>query len=248
MKKINYIEIKDLDEIEYDLNKINYDHFVHPLFHGTRMAALECTSDEIEKMQQCSREIIDFILKVFFEERTIAFSEVESYQEKNPKSYFVSAVLTQLKISTLYEYGDLYMSTQFSEAADYARYGCGELCQMGYDNAVGIIENNIKGYSSETKNAIDYLIENYPKFLNSEKAVLVYENIKFSDLYFERGGPYVEEDENYTKENIDDLYRDYCDSCCYYTLRLKGKEDCYTPKLVKESLFNKALKKFNKKQ
>ena len=119
---------------------------------------------------------------------------------------------------------------------------------MGYDNAVGIIENNIKGYSDDTRKAIDYLLENYPKFLNSEKAVLVYENVKFSDLYTERGYPYVEEDENYTKENIEELYSDYRESFSYCRLRLKCEEDCYIPKLVKESLFDKALKKFTKNQ
>lgn len=248
MQKINYIEIQDLDEIGYDLNKINYDHFVHPLFHGTRMAALECPSDEIEKMQQCSRKIIDFILKVFFEEKTISFEEIENYKEKNPKSRFVSAILPQLKISTLCEYGNLYLSTQFREAADYARFGCGELCQMGYDNAVGIIENNIKGYSDDTRKAIDYLLENYPKFLNSEKVVLVYENVKFSDLYTERGYPYVEEDENYTKENIEELYSDYRESFSYCRLRLKCEDNKYTPKLIRENLFSKAKKSFYKLQ
>lgn len=189
MKEFNFKEIDFLDTIKCDWEERNYQYFVRPLFHGTRRYALECSKEEIAKIKEYSLIIIKFIQKI---EKTISLDVVGQYfKRKKERNCFASAVVSQIEKSSLYQYDSLYLTTSIYRAISFSKNACGEIGQTAYDNAIAIKELGIETNDIKIDEAIDYIIKTVPKFKESERVVLIFENVNYDDLKSESSGKAV---------------------------------------------------------
>lgn len=236
-------EIKDTN----DLSSININDTMSckiPLFHGTRRYALQVAETVRNRFYEACNTVMRFAQELDFRDK-IDKDELALYQRKtNP--LFLEAVVYAFERCRSFEYGDLYVTPGFSTAFSYAHDAGGELGERAYRQCEGFNHFAIE-LDEHTFEATKIVIEEYEKYRNSEKVILAYFGVKFTDLLHEGGSPFWHDDE-YMQEDIEYLYEDAIDtdySQANTALRLINP-DAYTPYIIPEKDFRKGFEIFTK--
>lgn len=169
-----------------------------PLFHGTRMYALQVNEKDRERFYVACDKIISFAKKLILNCPIDNDTLKEYLRTKNPM--FLGSVVSQYKTAT-YEYGSLYVSTSYPKAITFANNSGGELGQWAYAQCIGFCDFQID-LDSEIRDATMIVMEEYKKYENSEKVILVFSDVCFADLQTERGESFLICDEN-GKPNVE---------------------------------------------
>ena len=158
-----------------------------PLFHGTRLYALTATDKERESFYVACQQVMSFAGKIL-SENAIDTNALQEYQlSKNP--LFLDAVTMQHK-NSFYQHGDFYLTSGYPRAITFTKYAGGELGQWAYYQCLGFKDFDIR-LDQQTTDAVKFVMDEYPKYHDSEKVVLVYRNVSFEDLLTEGGEPYL---------------------------------------------------------
>ena len=190
-EKINYsrLGVNDLKSYsDFAVDKTDLLICRSPLFHGSTEKAIDCNPEIMQLIHDHSLIIIkaakDFYAK---NSNDPAFkNELKDYVENTGNDVFCDGVTCEFGISSLYSYGDFYVTTNFEAAMDYAELTFGELALRAYYNACGL--RTFKA-NADIEASISFIIDKYDEFKNSPKAVLLLRNVSFDDLRSEGGHP-----------------------------------------------------------
>lgn len=158
-----------------------------PLFHGTRLYALTATDEGRELFYVACKQVISFARKIFLDNAIDTIALKEYQLSKN--QFFLDAITMQQK-NSFYQHGDFYLTSGYPRAITFTKHAGGELGQWAYHQCLGFKDFNIP-LDQQTANAVNVVFEEYQKYHDSEKVVLVYQNVKFDDLRTECGDPYL---------------------------------------------------------
>lgn len=241
MEKIKYIALDNLDSYKnLVIDKEDYVVCRQPLFHGTTRMAIDCDPEEIKRIHEQALIAID-VYKSYLEEN----EDKPGFQEwlHNHHKRFVNQdwTLQQVGHANNYQYGDFYVTANYLEALRFSMAGFGELGQMAYRCAVALKELNVDFGINET---IDFIIDEYNRFQNSERVVLVLENVLFEDLLRESGEPLILVDENGESDYFDceDLYNAKVSERMIYCKNYRVKNlNKYTLKLINKTFFKEGI-------
>ena len=218
-----------------------------PLFHGTRMYALQASEEERNRFYRACDRVISFA-KQLLKNRPFDDDTWEEYLiQKNPM--FLTTVVCQYE-TPAYSYGDFYVTTDYTNALVYAGNCGGELGQWAQAQCIGFRDFQIEP-DPETAEAASIVMEEYEKYEKSEPVVLVFTDVRFADLKTERGAPFLiydkdgKPDEEYNAFSIEMLYQtqvtDHLTSAGTYRLM---RHNTYTAQLVRQKDFKKGLSVF----
>jgi hypothetical protein len=158
-----------------------------PLFHGTRLHALTEKDEDRERFRAACKQVISFARNLL-SDTVINASALKEYQlSKN--QLFLDAVTIQQK-NSFYQHGDFYLTSGYPRAITFTKHAGGELGQWAYHQCLGFEDFNIP-LDQQTADAVKVVFEEHQKYQDSEKVVLVYQNVKFDDLRTEGGDPYL---------------------------------------------------------
>ena len=197
-----------------------------PLFHGTRMHALEVNKEDRQQYYDACDKVIKFA-KELWKQQAIDYELLEEYQ-RNKNRY------------SLYQYGEFYVTTGYPNAITYTKNASGELGEWAYRQCIGFKDFEIT-LSKDVMTAVKIVETEYKKYANSERVILVYTNVKYEDLLTDRGETFLrtnengEPDELYNKFHIDGLYKRSASSQRAY--RVVNPES-YTATIVREKDFD----------
>lgn len=231
------LKIIELESVQnYNSGPAAQGHCAIPLFHGTRMYALQASREERERFYTACSCVIAFAKKFLWNCPIEDDTLVEYIRTKNPQ--FLGAVVSQYK-SAAYEYGSLYLTTGYPTAIRYAHNAGGELGQWAYSQCVGFCDFQID-LDAEISQAAEIVMEEYEKYRSSEPVVLVYSGVCLKDLYTERGYPIVRYDADgnpdvaYNRHHEEDLYETEVDDdgACVMGYRLDHPQ-IYTAQLIR---------------
>ena len=218
-----------------------------PLFHGTRMYALEVSENDRERFYGACDRIISFAKKLVWNRPVDETILGEYLRTKNP--LFLGSVVSQYKTAA-YEYDSFYVTTSYPNAITFANNCGGELGQYAYAQCIGFRDFEIE-LDEETRAAATIVLEEHKKYENSEKVVLVFSDVRYADLKTDRGSPVFAYDENgnpnevHNAHMIDMLYdtkvTDTSESLCSY--RLQNYES-YTAYMIHQNDFKKGFSLF----
>ena len=234
------IEIKNITNWSPLLIK-DTEHCKIPLFHGTRRYALQITAAERNRYYDACKTVILFAQKIAFSNK-IDDVTLEDYQRKtNP--LFLATVVYGFGRSKSYEYGDLYITSGFSTAFSYTHNVGGELGEWAYRQCEGFKYFSIE-LDEKTCNAVQIVQTEYEKYRNSERIILIYCGVNFTDMFNEGGTPFWVDDE-YMQEEIEDLYNTIDTDNVQHneTFRLINL-DKYTPYILPEKDFRTGFELF----
>lgn len=218
-----------------------------PLFHGTRMYALQVNEKDRERFYVACDRIVSLAKKMFWNSPIDEDTLKEYGRTKNP--LFLHPVVTQYKSAT-YEYGSFYVTTSYPTAITYANNAGGELGEWAYAQCIGFQDFQID-LDAETRDAATIVMEEHTKYANSEKVILVFSDVRFTDLETEGGEPFLLCDENgcfdesYNAFMIDSLYKTKVTdrSVCAHAYRLQ-KCETYTAHLIRQKDFKEGISIF----
>ena len=238
-------EIKNLKELP-ETNITDTMSCKIPLFHGTRRYALQVEETVRNRFYEACKTVILFAQKLAFSDK-IATDALESYQ-RTTNPLFLATVVYGFGRSHSYEYGDLYVTSGFSTAFSYTHDAGGELGESAYRQCEGFNHFAID-LDEHTLEATEIVIEEYEKYKTSERVILAYYGVKFTDLLNMGGSPFWVDDE-YMQEVIKDMYEDSIDtdnSQSNESFRLINP-DTYIPYILPEKDFRKWFEFFTKIQ
>lgn len=228
MGKLNIKSVFDFDNY-ITPNIIDYNNCKKPLFHGTRIYAIEVSEEKRQQFYNACCEVAVFAKDLINTEK-IPFNTVVFMYNK----------------STMYEYGDFYLTPTFSCAIGYSYQAGGELAKNVYLVCKEIINSNID-VSLEIKQKINLIVNEYEKYDKSEKIVLVYEGVKFEDIYTATGSKFLNslKLDEYEKEDIEELYKEKETQTfsTNKTFRIKNPES-YEAYIISELNFRKGFELF----
>jgi hypothetical protein len=220
---------------------------VKPLFHGTRMYALQASEEDRKRFHTACDRIISFAKEMFINCPIDDNALMEYQRAKN--LLFLSTVVHQYKTAA-YEYGSFYITTSYPTAITYANNCGGELGQWAYAQCIGFQDFQID-LDTQTRDAVAIVMEEYQKYKNSEPIILVFNHVRFADLKTERGGPFLtydkdgNPDEEYNAFSIEMLHKtkvtDHLTFARAYRLM---QPNTYTARLVRQKDFKKGLSLF----
>ena len=196
-------EFTNWDKFNTDYS-VNFEVCEIPLFHGTRKRALSTSKSERESFYSACKIMMEFA-KNFDYNDALDEDEINIYRkEKNP--YFLDTPVYLYKTNK-YNYGDFYITSSYTCALSFSCYAGGELGEYAYAQYKGFCDFNIE-LDATIKNAGEIIKKEYDKYNKSEKVILVYKNIKFTDLIIEGGTPFItsNKDSEYTRYKISRLY------------------------------------------
>ncbi len=201
------ISVKELQNL-YDLNpafSTNFEVCEIPLFHGTRRLALSASNNERESFYSACKTVMNFA-KNYAYNNTLDEDKINIYRkEKNP--YFLDTAV-YLYNTNKYNYGNFYITSSYTCALSFSCYAGGELGEYAYSQYRGFCDFDIE-LDTTIKNAGEIIKKEYEKYCKSEKVILIYKNIKFTDLITEGGTPFIasNKDSEYIKYKINSLYK-----------------------------------------
>ena len=199
-----------------------------PLFHGTRRYAIEvCPQKRLEFFDACYKVAL-FARKLILE-----------------KKIEYNIVIMQVGVNTAFEYGDLYLIDTYTTAISYANNVAGEIGKNVFLACKNIKQAGIN-LDATMQRLVDRVMQEYENYEASEKIVLVYQNVKFTDLYTIGGSSFIEpDDEEYTRFMIDDLYyeKEKLGRFPNTSFRLKNVEK-YEAYIIREADLRKGFKSF----
>lgn len=196
-------EIQNYDKLNTDFSS-NYEICQIPLFHGTRRMALSASTKERELFYSACKTMMSFA-KNFAYNNTLDEDKINIYRkEKNP--YFLDTAV-YLYNTNKYNYGDFYVTSSFTCALSFSCYAGGELGEYAHSQYKGFCDFDIE-LDATIKNAGEIIEKEYEKHSKSEKIILIYKSIKFTDLIIEGGSHFIasNKDSEYIKHKIDNLY------------------------------------------
>lgn len=196
--KISLIKANEITSFE-ELRKIATENdgltLGVPLFHGTREYALSVPEDERDTLNRACCTVITFAQRVQ-QSGQIPYDQWAKYiREEN--SYFLTTVVSGFGKSTLFEYGDMYLTTSYPSAISFSNQVGGELCMNAYYQILGFEHFGIS-LDGEALEAAKIIRECYEKYASSERVVLVYYGIKITELSEENGSALVRKNEDGT--------------------------------------------------
>lgn len=243
----NYINIKKIEDL------INYDVFDEttcriPLLHGTRRYALQASKEEREKFYSECNIVMDFAKKIAYS-NIISEETIEEYRKQhNPR--FLN-VLVYTKGINKFTYGDFYVTTSYSSAISFAHNVGGELGDTAYAQCLGLLHFNVE-LDNTVSSAVKIVMEEYQKYLNSEKVILVFYGVRFEDLTQEGGGRFLIESNKpnsieYNRKRIEKLYNSAdTDTVTNNQNFSLANIDTYTVYVIDEKLFKEGFSIFTK--
>ena len=245
MEKIKYTILDNLNEYKnLAIDKEDYVVCRQPLFHGTTRMAIDCDSNVIERIRNQALIVIN-AYKSYIKEN-IDKPECQEWLNNHHKRFVDQEyVISQVGHANSYQYGDFYVTTNYLEALRFSMAGFGELGQIAYRCAVALKELPV---DLGVNDAIDFIIDEYNRFQNSERVILVLENVLFEDLLNELGYPIIYKNENGKRDytNCKEIYRTKVASAHQIfsrSYRVKNLNK-YTLKLINKPLFREGIKCF----
>ena len=244
MEKIKYSVLENLND--YKNLKIDTSDFKicrQPLFHGTTRLALDSGPEVMEKIHEQSLTILKAVKQYYQDHMSDPrfFDRLDEYHKKSGNHHFCDAVTTTIGDIRNFSYGDFYVTTNYLSALNFSCLSMGELGKRAYYNAIALKELKIDLGIDE---AIDYIIEKHNQFVNSERVILLIDDILFEDLYTERGYPVLSQDENGNPDYFmcelaydSEVSESIQNNNNYRVNNLKK----YTFKLIKQPLFREGI-------
>ena len=205
---LNYKEINNIGELKKVVD-VDDKHCKIPLFHGTRRYALQVADSDRERFSAACKQVLSFA-HVYFNNGKIDWDKLKAYYNSSNNYYFLSTVVHQYN-STLFEYGDFYLTTSYKSAIGFAYNVGGEAGAWAYAQLKGFADWSVE-LDEDTKAAAAFVKQEYIKYQDSEKVILVYYGVSFDDLRTERGEPFLYKtgdeaaDEQYARDDIERLY------------------------------------------
>lgn len=218
-----------------------------PLFHGTRMFALQVNEEERKRFYYACDRVVSFAQKLKWS-CNVEDDILEEYI-RTQNHLFLGTVVSQYKTAA-YEYGSFYVTTSYPIAITFANNCGGELGQWAYAQCVGFRNFQID-LDTETRDAVKIVMEEYKKYESSEKVILVFSDVHFEDLLTERGGPFLLYDDNGTPNEEYNAFkiRDFNKAKvtdgnkCTRSYRLQ-RHETYTARLIRQEDFKKGFSVF----
>ena len=219
-----------------------------PLFHGTRRYALEVSSDERTRFYNACKTVLKFANEYFRSDK-INWKTVQEYRKTN--LLFMKAEVVSNYGRPSYEYGDFYLTSSFVNAIQFSNNEAGELGKYAFGQCKGFADLGIE-LEPNVLEAVKIVEEEYPKYSQSERVILVFYAVDVLDLYTESGGAYADMlnrlGESKFKLKLETLYED-CqeeDNCRFgQNFRLKNVSK-YAPLQMVEEKFKSGFKAFTK--
>ena len=243
---LKYTEIKSLTALK-NIQVSGDDLCQIPLFHGTTRYALSIDHEERERFRGACTQVIKFA-RTIKARGQIPCHELEEYcRTKNP--LFLGTVVNTYG-SSQYQYGDLYLTSSYTTAIVFAHNAGGELGTSAYSQCKGFHDWGI-ALDADTEIAARLVVEEYQKYCNSEKIILLFYGVNFHDLLHEGGTPFMiplndEEDVVFMREEIEDLYescKDSDDMIARTNFRLKNL-NAYSAYALREKDFRIGFSEF----
>ena len=218
-----------------------------PLFHGTRMYALQVNEKDRERFYAACDRVISFAKKLIWDCPVDDVILEEYISTGNP--HFLGDVVSQYKTAA-FDYGSLYVTTGYTEAIKFANHCGGELGQWAYEQCVAFRDLQID-LDDETRDAAMIVLEEYIKYETSEKVILVFSDVRFEDLQTERGKPFLIFDENgdpnetYNTRQIDALHKAKVTDRSEHVLSFRlQKCETYMAHLIRQNNFKSGISVF----
>ena len=243
----NYINVQKLEDLKQ--NNVSCAELCQiPLLHGTRRYALQTTKEEREKFYSACNIVMDFAKKIAYS-NIITEESIEEYQRQQNPRFF--NVLVYTKGINKFTYGDFYVTTSYSSAISFAHNVGGELGDTAYAQCLGLLHFNVE-LDNTVSSAVKIVMEEYQKYLNSEKVILVFYGVRFEDLTQEGGGKFLIESSKpnsieYNRKRIDRLYNSAdTDTVTNNQNFSLANIDTYTGYVIDEKLFKEGFSIFTK--
>lgn len=154
-----------------------------PLFHGTRKYALEVGEEERKSFFAACDTVMRFAKKLGYS-NIIPEDKSREYRRKSNR-YFLDSLVYSYGDSH-FQYGDFYLTSSYTTAISFARNAGGELGEQAYSQCVGFKDFGID-LAPEAEEASRIITEGYEKYKKSDKMILVFTGVRFSDLCYENG-------------------------------------------------------------
>lgn len=243
----NYINVQKLEDLKQ--NNVSCAELCQiPLLHGTRRYALQTTKEEREKFYSACNVVMDFAKKIAYS-NIIPEEAIEEYQKQQNPRFF--NVLVYTKGINKFTYGDFYVTTSYSSAISFAHNVGGELGDTAYAQCLGLLHFNVE-LDDTISSAVNTVIEEYQKYVNSEKVILAFYGVKFKDLTREGGSKFLIESKNpeaitYNQRLVDKLNNSAdTDTMIQNKNFILANIDTYTGYVIGEGLFKEGFSVFTK--
>ena len=243
----NYINVQKLEDLKQ--NNVSCAELCQiPLLHGTRRYALQATKEEREKFYSACNIVMDFAKKIAYSD-IITEESIEEYQRQQNPRFF--NVLVYTKGINKFTYGDFYVTTSYSSAISFAHNVGGELGDTAYAQCVGLLHFNVK-LDDTVSSAVKTVMEEYQKYVNSEKIILAFYGVRFNDLTREGGSKFLIESKNpeditYNRTLVDKLNNSAdTDTMTRNNNFILANIDTYTGYVIGEGLFKEGFSVFTK--
>ncbi len=172
-----------LEKYEAEQASRKEDECLIPLFHGTRKYALEVGEEERKSFFAACDTVMRFAKKLGYS-NIIPEDKSRDYRRKGNRYFLDTLVYTHGDKS--FQYGDFYLTSSYTTAISFARNAGGELGEWAYSQCVGFRDFGID-LTPEVEGASGIITKEYEKYRNSEKMILVFTGVRFSDLCYENG-------------------------------------------------------------
>jgi hypothetical protein len=243
----NFINVQKLEDLKR--NNVSCAELCQiPLLHGTRRYALQTTKEEREKFYSACNIVMDFAKKIAYSD-IITEESIEEYQrQQNPRFY---NVLVYAKGINKFTYGEFYVTTSYSSAVSFAHNVGGELGDTAYAQCVGLLHFNVE-LDDTVSEAVKIVMEEYKKYVNSEKVILAFYGVRFTDLTREGGSEFLidstdPEDIEYNRVLIDKLNNSAdTDTMTRNNNFILSNIEEYTGYVISEKLFKDGFSVFTK--
>lgn len=243
----DFINIQSIDELKI-IDIPNGEICKIPLLHGTRRYALQATKEEREKFYSACNIVMDFAKKIAYSD-IINEESIEEYQRQQNPRFF--NVLVYTKGINKFTYGDFYVTTSYSSAISFAHNVGGELGDTAYAQCLGLLHFNVE-LDDIVSTAVNTVIAEYQKYVNSEKVILAFYGVKFNDLTREGGSKFLIESKNpeditYNRTLVDKLNNSAdTDTMTRNNNFILANIDTYTGYVMGEGLFKEGFSVFTK--
>lgn len=243
----NYINVQKLEDLKR--NNVSCAELCQiPLLHGTRRYALQATKEEREKFCSACNIVMDFAKKIAHS-NILSDEKIEEYQKQHDPRFF--NVLVYTKGINKFTYGDFYVTTSYSSAISFAHNVGGELGDTAYAQCLGLLHFNVE-LDDIVSTAVNTVIAEYQKYVNSEKVILAFYGVKFKDLTREGGSKFLIESKNpeditYNRKLVDKLNNSAdTDTMTQNNNFILANIDTYTGYVIGEGLFKEGFSVFTK--
>ena len=161
------------------------------LFHGTRRYSFGRSKEEREALYNAAKVVNTFADNIFNngyfkQEELTKYLQTKIVNGHNTSFGWPTLARGTTKPDTLFQYGDLYVTTSIEDAVHYSDNPGGEFADITYCNVVGLKDFKVK-IPDEVNKAMELFEKEYDKHQNSERIVVAVKYVEFKDMLSERG-------------------------------------------------------------